>query len=163
MAILGFSLEEIARLLALLEAYGLDEIVLEEEGRSLRIRAARQERAAGPMAVSSAAPTLAAPKARRRTAAAAPGAPSPETGLPAGQVALSSPMMGMFYRADKPGAPPLVDEGDRIAVGQTIGVIEAMKVFSEIPAEHAGTVIAILARDGQLVQAGEPIMILSEE
>ncbi|HZT43115.1 MAG TPA: biotin/lipoyl-containing protein [Chthonomonadaceae bacterium] len=159
MAILGFRLEEIARLLALLEAHSLDEIVLEEEGRSLRIKAARPERAGGP-ALSEAPPV--APRTRR-TVAAASVETLPETEISADQVALSSPMMGLFYRADKPGAPPLIEVGDRVAVGQAIGIIEAMKVFSEIPAEHAGTVLSILAQDGQLVQAGEPLMILRRE
>ncbi|HLV81808.1 MAG TPA: biotin/lipoyl-containing protein, partial [Chthonomonadaceae bacterium] len=127
-----------------------------EEGRSLRLRAARRERAAGGEAVSSEALSQ-APRIRRK---APRSESSPEAVIPADQVPLSSPMMGLFYRSDKPGAAPFVEVGDHIAVGQTIGIIEAMKVFSEIPAEQAGTVQSVLAQDGQLVQAGEPLMLL---
>ena len=72
-------------------------------------------------------------------------------------------MVGVFYRTGKPGDPPLIEVGQRIVRDQPIGIIEAMKIFSEIPAEHGGIVVAIPANDGQLVQAGTPLVILKRE
>jgi len=66
----------------------------------------------------------------------------------------------MFYRAEKPGGPPLVTVGQHVSIGQIIGIIEAMKIFSEVLAEHAGVVIAVPAQDGQLVHAGAPLIVL---
>jgi acetyl-CoA carboxylase biotin carboxyl carrier protein len=164
MAILGFEVEEIAQLLALLEANRWDELIVEEEGRTLRIRGPRPQRSAAPQSPPSAmtAPErTVAPKAlpagKRASAAKAA---EPAAALSADQVALVAPMVGVFYRADKPGASPLVNIGDPVTVGQPIGIIEAMKIFSEIPAEHAGIVVAIPAEDGQLVQTGTPLFIL---
>ncbi len=161
MAILGFELEEIARLIALVEESDLDEIILEEEGRKLRIRGPRPQRQAVPQAPTAAAyaaqmPAL-PPPPRRPAAEAAP------SQAEEGTVALVSPMVGIFYRAGKPGDPPLIEVGQRIAVDQPIGLIEAMKIFSEIPAEHAGVVVAIPAVDGALIQAGMPIVIVKQD
>ncbi len=72
-------------------------------------------------------------------------------------------MMGVFYRAEKAGAAPLVNVGDRVSIGQTVGILEAMKVFSEFKAEHAGIIASIPAQDGQLVQAGAPLVVLRKD
>lgn len=165
MAILGFELEEIARLLALLESSGMDELLIEEEGRYLRIRGPRRTRAAR-VASDVAAPAPKRADTRLQLPPVSTPKPSAETlpdVLPADQVALTSPMVGTFYRAEKPGAPPMITVGQHVSVGQTIGIIEAMKIFSEIPAEQAGTVVAIPAQDGQLVQAGTPLIILRSD
>ncbi len=171
MAILGFELEEIIRLIALLESSGLAELVWEEEDRFIRIRAPRPAKS-GPAAAALPTPesrqafphadaaALAPPRHPARQIAAAPTARAEPA---ADQIALASPMVGTFYRADKPGAPSLVEIGQHVEVGQTIGIIEAMKIFSEVPAEHAGTIIAIPAQDGQLVQTGTPLVILRAE
>ena len=171
MAILGFELEEIVRLFALVQTQGLDELIYEEEERSLRIRSPRSRKSAPVVA------GIAMPEPRPGAAAVhhaprhAPGkavhASANGSGasneLEPDQIALSAPMVGVFYRSDKPGGPSFINVGERIAVGQTIGLIEAMKVFSEVPAEHAGIVVAIPAQDGQLVQAGTPLVILQRE
>ncbi|HLK56435.1 MAG TPA: acetyl-CoA carboxylase biotin carboxyl carrier protein [Chthonomonadaceae bacterium] len=163
MAILGFELEEIVRLITLLEESGLDEMVFKEEGRYLRIRGPRLPKqapatppATSPLPPHPSRPALPAPRASRKAAKA----PVP---LSEDQIALTSPMVGTFYRAEKPGAAALVSVGQAISVGQTIGIIEAMKIFSEIPAEHAGIIVSIPAQDGQLVQAGTPLIILKKE
>ena len=166
MALFGFELEEIARLVALVEAQGLEEFIYEEEGRFLRIRGPR---AAKPPRVQIAAPmqtvashtvTLPAASVTRR-----PPTPAKKSeAIPAAdQIVLESPMVGVFYRAEKAGAPPLVNVGDRVSIGQTVGIIEAMKVFSEFKAEHAGVIMSVPAKDGQLVQAGAPLIVLKRE
>ncbi len=158
MAILGFELEELARLIALVETGDLDEIVLEEEGRRLRIRGPRSLQKKAVQAVGTALPTyLPAPLLRKPAAPPEPPSPAEDT------VPLVSPMVGVFYRAGKPGDPPLVEVGQRVTKDQPIGLIEAMKIFSEILAEQGGFIVAIPGKDGELVQAGTPLVILKLE
>jgi len=78
-------------------------------------------------------------------------------------VAVRSPLIGVFYRSSTPDAPPFVDIGDPVEEGQTVCVVEAMKVFNEIKAEWRGRVVAIPAKSGKLVQAGEPLVVLAFE
>ena len=157
MAILGFELEDIAHLLMLVETQGLDELVFEEDGRYLRIRGPRKAKAKrGPETASPS--TVSRPHAIPRALPRPPEAePAPED-----QIQLVSPMVGIFYRAEKPGAPPLVKVGDTVSVNQTVGIIEAMKVFSEFKSEFDGTIISIPAQDGQLVQTGAPLFVLKK-
>ena len=68
--------------------------------------------------------------------------------------------MGVFYRSPSPGAPAFVEVGEPVEVGQPIGMIEAMKVFSEVLSEHAGLVKALVAENGTLVQPGDPLVTL---
>jgi acetyl-CoA carboxylase biotin carboxyl carrier protein len=74
---------------------------------------------------------------------------------------ITAPMIGTFYTASAPGTSPFVSVGDEVAVGQTIGIIEAMKIMNEIAADRAGTVEAILAGNGQPVEYGSPLLRLS--
>ncbi len=71
-----------------------------------------------------------------------------------------SPMTGIFYGASSPGSPPFVKEGDEVSVGQIIGLIEAMKVFNEIPCTMSGTVLKVVAEGGTVVQPGDTIIVL---
>lgn len=73
---------------------------------------------------------------------------------------LTAPMIGTFYAAPSPGAPAFVAVGDAVAAGQTIGIIEAMKIMNEIPAERAGVVEEILVANGQPVEFGTPLLRL---
>jgi acetyl-CoA carboxylase biotin carboxyl carrier protein len=73
---------------------------------------------------------------------------------------VTSPMMGIFYAAPSVGAPPFVQVGDVVTAGQIIGLIEAMKVFNEIPATVSGTVTKIQAGNGDLVQPGDPLIYI---
>ncbi len=69
-------------------------------------------------------------------------------------------MTGVFYSSSSPDAPPFVEIGDIITIGQTIGLIEAMKVFSEVPSDISGRLVEVKAQNGVLVQADEPLMLL---
>jgi len=73
---------------------------------------------------------------------------------------IRAPLVGVFYDAPAPDAPPYVAVGDWIEPGQTIGLIEAMKIFSEITSEIGGRVIAIVAGNGALVEAGQALMVV---
>ena len=168
MALFGFELEEIARLIALVETQGLDEFIYEEEDRLLRIRGPRApKKHQPPLAPEAPSTPSSVPESpvpvRPAHPNRAPAAAKPPLVPAADQVVLAAPMVGVFYRAEKPGASPLVNVGDRVTVGQVVGVLEAMKVFSEFKAEHAGVIVAIPAQDGQLVQAEMALFILTKE
>ena len=90
-------------------------------------------------------------------AAAAPVAVAPET--PAGH-AVKSPMVGTFYRASSPGAKAFVEIGSQVKEGETICIIEAMKILNEIEADKSGTVSQILCVNGQAVEYGQPLFII---
>lgn len=73
---------------------------------------------------------------------------------------ISSPMQGIFYLTASPGSPPFVKEGDDVAAGQVVGLIEAMKVFNEITAPIPGRVTKIMKKGGDLIQPGEPLLYI---
>ncbi len=164
MPILGFEIEEIARMLALMEGSELEEIEWEETGRYLKVAAVRAASpgpaATAPVAAPEPVGRLAPSSRRTGQKSIAPKAPA---GIAEDEVALVSPMVGVYYRSGKQGDPPLVDIGQVVTRDQPIGIIEAMKIFSEIPAEHSGVVVAIPAQDGQLVHAGTPLIILKKQ
>ena len=74
---------------------------------------------------------------------------------------ITAPMIGTYYNAPTPNDPPFVSVGDRVDVGQTVGIIEAMKIMNEIAATHAGTVKAILVANAQAVEYGSPLLRLA--
>jgi acetyl-CoA carboxylase biotin carboxyl carrier protein len=84
---------------------------------------------------------------------------SAESELPAGHV-VRSPMVGTYYASAKPDAPPFVKIGQAVKVGDTLGIIEAMKMFNQIEADKAGTVIAVLGENGQPVEFDEPLFVI---
>ncbi|HWA50900.1 MAG TPA: acetyl-CoA carboxylase biotin carboxyl carrier protein [Dongiaceae bacterium] len=143
-----FDIDEalIRKLANLLKETGLTEIEFETDDARIRVNAG----GTGPAMV--AAPVIAAPAATAASAAAAEG---PAAG------SVSSPMVGTAYLSPEPNAAAFVKVGDRVAKGQTILIIEAMKVMNPIPAPHAGTVTQILVQDGQPVEFGEPLMVIA--
>ncbi len=136
----------IRRLAALLEETGLSEIEYEANGQ--RIRVGRQEPQVTDWAP---APPQADP------ASPPSSAPSAEA-VPAG--AVTSPMVGTVYTSAEPGTAAFVKVGDSVSEGQTLLIIEAMKVMNPLASPHAGTVTRILITDGQPVEFGEPLLIV---
>ena len=134
----------IRKLAELLQQTGLTEI--EYENGPQRIRVNKQMLAAAAPAPAAAAPVAAAPA----TIAA--------DGPPAG--AVTSPMVGTVYLSAEPGASPYVKVGDRVTKGQTLLIIEAMKVMNPIPATAGGTVREIMVADGRPVEYGEVLMVI---
>ncbi|MFM9922283.1 acetyl-CoA carboxylase biotin carboxyl carrier protein [Variovorax sp. H27-G14] len=102
--------------------------------------------------------TLAAPQAAPAGAAAAPAAPAVEA-APAGH-AVKSPMVGTFYRSSSPGAAAFVEIGSKVNEGDTVCIIEAMKILNEIEADKSGTITQILGENGQAVEYGQPLFII---
>ncbi|GIV16676.1 MAG: acetyl-CoA carboxylase, biotin carboxyl carrier protein [Armatimonadota bacterium] len=90
-------------------------------------------------------------------------AKTPEASEQAVLVDLCAPMTGVFYRAPSPDAPPYVEVGDYVEEGQIVCLIEAMKVFNEIPAERSGRIVQICAESGQLVEQGAVLFRLEPE
>ncbi|EFJ46223.1 hypothetical protein VOLCADRAFT_81953 [Volvox carteri f. nagariensis] len=105
------------------------------------------------------APVAAAPAAPAAPAPAAAPAPPPAPAAPKG-VEVTSPMAGTFYRKPAPGEPAFAKEGDKVKKGQTVCIIEAMKLMNEIEAEVGGEVVKFLVENGQPVTVGQPIMLI---
>lgn len=133
-----------------MDEFGLEEAKL--EGADWLVEFSRHPRTAKTTLVldSGGAKSFESPAAE---SASAPVVPEPEPGIP-----ISSPMAGIYYPAPSPGAEPFVKEGDTVQAGQIVGLIEAMKVFNEIPATVSGTVLRVLAKNGQVVAPGDPLM-----
>ena len=136
----------VRKLATLLGETGLTEI--EYEAGEQRIRVSR----GGGTTVAVAAPAPAA-------APVAAAKPAASDGPPAG--AVTSPMVGTAYAAAEPGAAPFVKVGDKVSKGQTLLIIEAMKVMNPIPAPHGGTVQEILFGDARPVEYGEVLMVVA--
>lgn len=134
----------------LLNETGLSEIEIEKSGLKVRVARTVTIAAAAPAAYAAAAP------------AAGPGTPAaPAAGDPGRHPgAVKSPMVGTAYRAADPAATPFIEIGSKVAQGQTLLIIEAMKTMNQIPAPKAGTVTAILFENGQPVEFGEPLVII---
>jgi acetyl-CoA carboxylase biotin carboxyl carrier protein len=139
-------------LAALLDDTNLTEIEVEDGDRKIRV--ARKAASAAPAAVYAPAPA-AAPAAP----AAAPAPASAEPALPSGTV-VKSPIVGTAYLAAEPGAAPFARVGTQVAAGETILIVEAMKVMNAIPAPSAGTVKAILVDNGQPVEYDQPLIVI---
>ena len=108
---------------------------------------------------------VAAPVAAPVAVAAAPAAPTASEAAPAAEpvvqgTTVTSPMVGTFYRAPNPGAEPFVKVGDHVEAGQTLGIIEAMKLLNEIEAETSGTIKEICVENAQPVEFGQPLFII---
>ena len=104
-------------------------------------------------------PVVAPAAAALESAAAAAPPAQPVQAEPAGH-AVKSPMVGTFYRAASPGAKPFVEIGSQVKEGQTICIIEAMKILNEIEADKSGTVTQVLCENGQAVEYGQPLLVI---
>jgi acetyl-CoA carboxylase biotin carboxyl carrier protein len=139
----------VRKLAVLLEETGLTE--LEFEAGQQRIRVTRGGAVAA-LANSAPAPLAAQPTAAAPAAAAASESPP--------QNAVVSPMVGTAYLAPEPGAAPFISVGTKVAKGETLLIIEAMKVMNPLPAPRAGTVSQVLVSDGMPVEFGQPLLVI---
>jgi acetyl-CoA carboxylase biotin carboxyl carrier protein len=145
-------IRKIKKLIEMLEESNLAEIEIREGEESIRISRSSSVTAS----VVSQPAVISAPQ----TAQAAPTESAPqETVAPPGHV-IVSPMVGTFYRSASPGGPPFVEVGSRVNVGDTLCIIEAMKMLNEIEADRAGVVRAILKENGQPVEYGEALFVI---
>ena len=147
-------IRKIKKLIELLESSGVAEIEIKEGEDSVRISRHPQ---GGVSMMAPSQPLWAAP-APYGFAPAAP-APVPDAEAIQGHV-LRSPMVGTFYRSAAPGGKPLVEIGQPVNVGDPVCIIEAMKMFNQIEADHAGTVTRILAENGQPIEYDQPLLVI---
>jgi acetyl-CoA carboxylase biotin carboxyl carrier protein len=155
-------LREIKALLALMQEYGLVEIEIDDKKKG-KLRLVRA--LAAPALVPAEPMTAAAPSGKRPrhvsarvAAASALGNNSPS--IEENQRLVASPMVGTFYRAPAPDAAPFVEEGSSVRKGQTLCIIEAMKMMNEIEAEVTGRIHKILCENAQAVEYGQPLMVV---
>lgn len=155
-------LRKIKKLIDLLEESNLAELKI-KEGEEI-VRLSRIPKGALPTLPPVAAPvTQVQYEAPRAAAAATPSAAEPagaeSNGLPAGHI-VRSPMVGTFYSSPNPDAPSFVKVGQSVKAGDTLGIIEAMKMFNQIEADASGTLLAIVASNGQPVEFDEPLFVI---
>ena len=156
-------IRKVKKLIELLEASGVDEIEIHEGEESVRVTR-RREPLPVPVQHYHAAPAGAvAPAAPPPSeAVAAQPEPAAEDRLPSGYV-VASPMVGTFYQASSPGSKPFVSVGQRVVPGDTLCIIEAMKVLNQIESEVAGEVKAVVAENGHPVEYGEPLFVIDTD
>jgi acetyl-CoA carboxylase biotin carboxyl carrier protein len=147
--------ELIRELATLLDETGLTEIEIEHEGQ--RIKVARGVNLTTTLVANSGSAVQ--PEVREETR---PGVAARKEEVAVHPGTVTSPMVGTAYRSPEPGAPPFVEVGSKVAAGQTLLIIEAMKTMNQIPSPRAGTVIAILVEDGQPVEYGEPLAVIEQ-
>jgi len=142
-------IRKIKKLIELLDESGVAEIEIKEGEESVRI-SRQQQVIAAPAPVAMAAPAAPAPAPVAET-------PAPEI-APGHQV--TSPMVGTFYRSASPGASVFTDVGQTVSEGDTLCIIEAMKILNQIEADKSGKIKAVLVENGQPVEFGQPLFII---
>ena len=152
------NISEIRRLVKLVEASDINELEIEEEGARVKI----VKRAGNGLApVQMTMPVS-------QVESAAPGAPTadqPESPAQVvdSQVKVTSPMVGTFYRAPSPEAPPYVETGDHVKIGQVLCIIEAMKLMNELEAEASGRIVSIAVENAQPVEFGQTLFTIDPD
>ena len=159
-------LDFLERLIQAVDESSIDSIEIERGGTRVRIGKTPPQTvaaAAPTMAPVAAAPVAAAPAAAPPAGAAAPAAApaAAETGTPSHWVDVPSPMVGTFYAAPAPDAPPYVDVGSRVGDGDTLCIIEAMKLMNELEAEITGTIAEVCVENAEPVEYGQVLFRVS--
>ncbi|ENI8063110.1 acetyl-CoA carboxylase biotin carboxyl carrier protein [Vibrio parahaemolyticus] len=145
-------IRKIKKLIELVEESGIAELEISEGEESVRIS---RHGTAAPAPVHYAAAPVAAPA----PVADAPAAEAPAAAVPAGHQVLS-PMVGTFYRSPSPDAKSFVEVGQKVNAGDTLCIVEAMKMMNQIEADKSGVVTAILVEDGQPVEFDQPLVVI---
>jgi acetyl-CoA carboxylase biotin carboxyl carrier protein len=154
-------LKLIQRLVRIMQDAEISDLELDDSKEGFRLRIQR-----GPKPVSASAPVVhvtqagAVPNAPMLAPPAAAPAPAAPSGPPPGTKPFTSPMVGTFYRSPSPDSEPFVQVGKVIKPDSVICIIEAMKVMNEIKAECSGTIVEILAENGQAVEFGQPLFLV---
>ena len=148
-------IRKVKKLIELLDESGVAEIEIREGEESVRI--SRYSQSAPPVMMQ--APPAAAPAPAVPAAAPEPADSGGAEAAPLGHT-VDSPMVGTFYRAPSPGAKPFAEVGQRVNAGDTLCIIEAMKMLNQIEADKAGTIGAILVDNGQPVEYGQPLFVI---
>ena len=150
-------IRKVKKLIELLDESGIAEIEITEGEESVRISRYAPGVAAAPAPVAMAAPVAAAPAAAAPAAAPAAPAEPEEEGFE-----VTAPMVGTFYEAPSPNAEPFVKVGDNVNVGDTLCVIEAMKMMNQIEADISGVVKSIRLQNGEPVEFGQTMIVIDQ-
>jgi len=156
-------LKEIQNLIKFVAKSGASEVSLEMGDIKITIKTDKGEAVAPVAAIQQVAPVAVAPVAEPVAAPAtpvAPATPTPAVDTAADGHTVKSPIIGTFYRKPSPDKPNFVEVGDRVAEGDTLCVIEAMKLFNEIEAETSGTIVKILVDDSTPVEFDQPLFVI---
>lgn len=145
-------------LAAIVQEEQLAELSVAHEGWQLTVKAATVAVAGAPATQ----PVYASPAATAAPSTAGATAPARGQAPDANLLPIVAPMVGVFYRYPSPGDPPFVEVGDRVEIGQVVGLMEAMKVFNDITSEVDGTVAEIRANNGELVETGSPLILIKK-
>jgi acetyl-CoA carboxylase biotin carboxyl carrier protein len=148
-------LRKIKKLIELLEESNIGELEIKEGEESVRI----SRNGVAPVVTYAAAPAV-APAAVAAAPASAVVADAPAKAANATGHVVRAPMVGTFYKSASPGSPPFVQKGQHVKVGDTICIIEAMKMMNQIEADKAGVIEAILVEDGQPVEFDQPLVTI---
>jgi acetyl-CoA carboxylase biotin carboxyl carrier protein len=150
-------IRKVKKLIELLEESGIAELEIHEGEESVRISRYSQSSAAAPVAPAQV--TLPPVASQAQASPAGEAAPEPAAEEISGHT-IDSPMVGTFYRAPSPGAKAFVEVGQSVNVGDTLCIVEAMKLLNQIESDKAGTVKAILVENAQPVEYGQPLFII---
>jgi len=155
------NIKEIQDLIKFVAKSGVNEVEIEQKDFKIIIRSEEKPSADKQIYVQAAAPVAAAP-APASLPAAAPAVPAaaPEESDDAKYITIPSPMIGTFYRSAGPDKEPFINVGDTIAVGDTVCIIEAMKLFNEIEAEITGKIVKVLVDDATPVEYDQPLFLV---
>jgi acetyl-CoA carboxylase biotin carboxyl carrier protein len=151
-------LRKLKKLIDLVQESGIAELEITEGEEKVKIVKGGAA-ASGALTPAAPAPTEAAPAAKEAGRPSGPAAPEPDTAQE-GQL-VKAPMVGTFYRSPSPDAKPFVEVGQTVKKGDTVCIIEAMKLMNEIETDVAGVVKAVLVENGQPVEYGQPLFLLA--
>ncbi len=143
---MNFDMDYVKKLIKILEESSLTEIALEDGEKAIMLKK-EKEVVAAPQVVTATMTTTAAGASESLVCASAPKGK-----------AITSPMVGTFYKAPSPGAKPFAEVGATVSEGQVVCIIEAMKLMNEIESEYAGKIVEICVEDGQAVEFGQVLM-----
>ncbi len=152
-------LRKIKKLIDLLEESNLAEIEIKEGEETVRLSRIPKGMVTTMPAAAPALPARTEQPVAPAPTSAAPGAPPAEKPAPEGHV-VTAPMVGTFYASQNPESPAFVKVGQKVKAGDTLGIIEAMKMFNQIESDVAGTVLAVLVSNGQPVEFDEPMFVI---
>lgn len=156
-------IRKIKKLIELLEESGIAEIEIKEGEEAVRISRLPTGPIASQLPATAAIPVTTAPAAGAATPPSPGASQAPEAAAPRpkpNEHVVTAPMVGTFYASPSPGAKPFVDIGSEVNIGDTLCIIEAMKMMNQIESDKAGRVTAVLAKNGEPVEFGQPLFII---
>ncbi len=148
------NIKEIKEMISLMNENNLSEFELEKQGLKIRLKKGGEGIAEKTVESTAPKPSLSAPYAQAEQAAAPPASKTIE---------IKSPMVGTFYSAPSPDAPPFVKTGDRIEVGQVVCIIEAMKLMNEIKSDVKGKIVSAMVENADPVEFGQALFLVEPE